>query len=158
MSYIRFEDRLGNGLFWVMSEFRDQLESRNRRLDRKTSRVFDAQCYALCQACPPPRFRYSVTDVRFPRAWFKPEATTALRHAAAVVAIMNRQGLDIRRLASANPGDLLFEDDTQIVVRDSRDPGAPAFRLARRGRGGIPRGRGRRTIRHGQDRPHRPSV
>jgi hypothetical protein len=51
-------------------------------------------------------------------AWFKDDASEAIRCMWDLVALLRDQGRPVRLLRSENPGRVLYEDDFQVVVEE----------------------------------------
>ncbi|WP_394426142.1 hypothetical protein [Streptomyces sp. SGAir0957] len=54
-------------------------------------------------------------------AWFKASATHLIERVDGYLALLSAHGLACRRLASSDPGEIVYEDEDQIVVVPVRD-------------------------------------
>jgi hypothetical protein len=76
------------------------------------------RCYGwLNEHLPVPPFKTAGWS-RDAVAWFRDDATEAIRHMWDIVAILREHEISVRMLRSRNPGRVLYEDDYQVVVEE----------------------------------------
>ncbi|MFB7589291.1 hypothetical protein [Streptomyces sp. NPDC056169] len=57
-------------------------------------------------------------------AWFKSSAEGLIKRVDGYLELLAAHGVECRRLASSNPGRVIYEDENQIVVAPAGRPGA----------------------------------
>ncbi len=61
--------------------------------------------------------------------WFKPQATECIDRARDLVALVQEGGVAIKCLKRRDPGEILYEDDFQVVAKAARSQRPPRKRL-----------------------------
>lgn len=121
--YIRYEDKCGDGLFYIYSDFQDLVSMERIRLPGKIMREIESLGYWLETNTPAPRAcAYRDPFSRWPIKWYKPSAREHIARADRLCQLLNEQGVDIVRMCSPKPGSIIYEDGVQIIIRR---PSAP---------------------------------
>lgn len=156
--YVRFETADGWGLFHACSEFLTYAGHRGGkggiRVARKALREIEAlYAWLGTHTDPPPRDAYDDELSRRPATWFKPSAVEHIRRADQLCRLLNREGVDIWRVARQRPGRILWEDEVQAITRAPRRPQRPITKLrtiVERRHAARRRRQQRRRMRHGR--------
>lgn len=124
--FVRFEAANGRGLFSTCSDFLELVESRTIRVPRQAVRDVETLYRWLCRnTSGTPAGAYRDSRCRQPVTWYKASATEHLRRADLLCALLNRERVDIRRIARRRIGPVLWEDEIQVVTRRERSPVNP---------------------------------
>lgn len=161
--FLRFEQRgTGQGLFTVLDTIRDyqrwgscvlpdETVDRVRVgvLHRHESEIENARAWLFRHTVAPEPEHFRIdSQYRQPRCWFVPTATEHQRHAWRLCHILNLANIPLRPIwAVSPPGEVLYEDPVQVVIRPDRGVIKPTHNARRRIASGW--SGSRRTIRHG---------
>ena len=121
--YLRFVSPLRNrrrdlhmGIFQAAFRCRDQ---DGIRLKLKQQLISEIEWFKR-HLPEPDLWCFNYLDVRGlhrdPVSWFKPSATRMIKHAENLSRLVDEAGIPIRKLASDCPGEVVYEDDFQIVA------------------------------------------
>ena len=136
--YVRYETGNGDGLFRIYVDFEDLVRSRIIRTPKKRLREIEALYFWLKENVEPaPVEAYQDRLSRRPVTWLKSSAVEHVRVADRLVGLLNKEGLNIRRVAARDVPRILWEDEVQAITRAGRRPksvqaGFPDARFARR--------------------------
>lgn len=119
--YVRFEDLHGRGIF-TMFEFIEYPFKRLPRPPRRSDAVqLDALIRKLGRDTPaPPYGAYRDQHCRRPITWYRPEAVDLIALADEIAGILRSRGEPVLKRVAAIPGDVIWQDDVQVVVRAPR--------------------------------------
>jgi len=125
--FIRFESAdNGDGLFATASWFLDLVAMREIRALRKTIREIEGLYNWLGTNTPaPPPIAYRDDRNRRPVTWFKSTAIEHCRRADRLCELLNRESVNVRRIARSKIPRILWSDDVQVVSRRDREPPRP---------------------------------
>lgn len=122
---VRFETASGDGFFGAAGDFLAMVDGDRPTLRSKSGRLQEIEQLTkwICDhTSRVPSDAYQDSRSRRPYTWFKPTAREHIRKATLLCALLNREGLNIRRLEMPVPARPLWEDDVQIVIRRPRSP------------------------------------
>lgn len=120
---VRYEASDGFGFFSAANDFRDLATNRPRFLRSRTKlerEIESLYTWLRNHTNPVDVSAYKGDRSKYPCTWFKSTAVEHIRHADRLCAILNREGMNIRRLERPMPIRPLWEDDVQVVTRRPR--------------------------------------
>jgi len=131
--YVRFETPDGLGLFHAYHAFLTYAGWRSKggiRVAPKRLREMEElhDWLAFHTGAPPP-VAYDDDLSRRPVTWYKPGAVEHVRRAERLCCLLNREGVDIWRVARQRPGRILWEDEVHAITRAPRRPQRPMTTL-----------------------------
>jgi hypothetical protein len=145
MKYVRFQTRSGLGIYQLL----DRLESNRRLRPRDRVRLFFLSFWAQSLAAPPPEV-YVNGGHGYIATWFKSEGKDYRGWVEQIATLARKYGYKIRVLRTRDPGEIVYEDEWQVVARNDgvraivTTPASHRAKSVRRAR------RDRTTIRRGE--------
>lgn len=123
MKLVRYEAPDGFGIFAAANDFRESAMNRPRFLRSRTKlgrEIESLYTWLRNHTNPVDVSAYKGDRSKHPCTWFKSTAVEHIRRADRLCAILNREGMNIRRIERPMPIRPLWEDDVQVVTRRPR--------------------------------------
>jgi len=120
--FVRFETLGGLGIFTACEFLGRSSETDRPRWMSRAQWRYAAECYEqLCRLTPVPRSHcYNDHRARQPKTWFHAHAWQPIALCELLVGLLQSHDVVIRPRWTSEPGEIIWEDDVQVIVRYDR--------------------------------------
>lgn len=120
--FVRYETLGGLGIFTACDFLRcSRATDRPKWMSRAQWRLASESFEELCRATPVPRAHcYRDARARYPKTWFHAHASAPIALCELLVALLQAHNLVIVPRWTDDPGEIIWQDDVQVIVRYDR--------------------------------------
>ncbi len=120
--FVRFETLSGLGIFTACEFLGRRGEADRPRWMSRAEWRYAADCYEqLCRSTPVPRSHcYQDHRARHPKTWFRAHAWQPIALCELLVGLLQSHDVVILPRWNSDPGEIIWEDEVQVIVRYDR--------------------------------------